>query len=171
MKISEILNEIDYGCGLGFLKITKKSKRDMERKLNDDYDTGLIVDVFRIYKIPDLCNQIYLAVLNGKAYAAITVNDNFTPTHIIGIQDLGKPGLTSRMLLVLLQNTTFMIDSSEWFSPDGFSALIGNLRRLRKLGKTVVDQNGKEIDFLALKQEWENARKTDIGGPTAIYLK
>jgi hypothetical protein len=167
--IKEIINEIGFTSEL--VSVKGKSFDLADASLLDNWETN------DIWEISD----------SGKHFFFIKndVGDNFdayvaiTPTQVIGRWPIarmenvsGKRGFISSILayLVSVQKMKLVIPSDEGltqFSLDWVIRITDNGPR----GFAITDQNGDKIDTVKLRDEWRQAQRTGISGPTAILIE
>ncbi|CAB4130287.1 hypothetical protein UFOVP116_363 [uncultured Caudovirales phage] len=154
------LSEIDYADSLD------SSSFDPNKLMQAGKVVGNI-EGNDVYELTNGDQTVYILAVDGKASAFV----GFEGKTLKNIKNFTQaPGAMRALIgyLVHKKNIPLNISSDEPLTADGLKWIIRLINDPR--GLIIKDQNGKDIDPVQLKQEWQSAKKTGSSGTISITI-
>lgn len=132
------------------------------------------IDNEDVFMIKDSIYELYFFKDAKQITDYIALGDTITNGYrdlirVHKINNAPKGAITALIMFLKKQNIKIRISNNEPLTHQGLiwiRKLIDNPR-----GLTITDQNGSSIDKQKLNIEWLNSQRTNIDGPTSIYIE
>ena len=161
MKIQELL-EIGFAHGVGQNTIDDQTIISNSKLIGN-------IDSMDVYLFKTESQEVFFFEKDSKLSAFVVIVNN----DLRGIKNISNiPGQITALMMFITKHLkrTITIPKTEALTPQGFSWL-KSLIAAKGRGLTITDQSGKFPDITNLEKEWNNAKHTDIDGPTSITIE
>jgi hypothetical protein len=164
MKITELLNEIDYASSIPPLNIDVSKAKQVG-----------VIDGTNIWFISDSVVEIYFFMRDSKitAYVAVSTGVQLGYRQLLRLENISaiKGSITALIAwLISKLNYKLQLARDEPLTTSGLQ-WITRLIVSGGRGFKITDQTGQLPDVKKLHTEWEYSRQNYVSGPTNIYIE